>query len=174
MPRGIDPGLRNRVYRHLKLSLSIASSVMVGAMMFLTFADVVARYVFNSPILGAYELTEVLMGLVIFGGLPLVSVARTHISVDFLSMALPARARQIQSGALNLICAAVSGVLAWRTWLYAGLLSRVGETTLELKISMGGVTYIVAVLMGLTAAVFLFNTLTMLSPREQKQQGRGY
>ena len=44
---------------------------MLFAMMALTFVDVIGRYVVNSPLLGAYELTEVLLALVVFGAVPL-------------------------------------------------------------------------------------------------------
>jgi TRAP-type C4-dicarboxylate transport system permease small subunit len=119
-------------------------------------------------------MTEVLMGLVIFGGLPLVSAARSHIAVDFLTNALRPRPKRFQTLGLDLVCAAVSGVLAWRTWLYAGVVSRAGETTLELKISMGLITHVVAVLLGFTAIVFLFNAWIMLISTAQVGRRRGH
>lgn len=146
----------------LQMALSIGSAAMVGFMMFLTFADVIGRYVFNSPILGAYEITEILMGLMIFGGLPLVSRARGHITVDFLSAALPRRLRIIQTVFLDLVCTFVAGMLAWRTGLYAQRMVQAGETTLELKISWSLISYVISFLLIITALVFLANAWTCI------------
>lgn len=150
-------GRRPAVYRALHLTLSLASGAMVGALMFLTFADVVGRYVFNSPILGAYELTEVLMGLLIFAGLPLVSAARKHISIEFIPAVLSPRIRRIQAIGVELLCSAVAGVMAWRIWLYGGRLIQSKETTLELRISRGLIAYAMSVLLMLAAVFFLAN-----------------
>jgi TRAP-type C4-dicarboxylate transport system permease small subunit len=140
--------------------LSVASAVLVGFMMFLTFADVLARYVFNSPILGAYEITEVIMGLMIFGGLPLISGRRTHISVDLFVSSLPDRLKTIQKISMDLICGLVAGILGWRAWIYAGRMAEAGERTLELKLSWGVIIYVVSVLLFITAWIFISNAWT--------------
>ena len=142
------------IIKALKGTLSIGSAATVGSMMLLTFADVIGRYVFNSPIMGAYEITEILMGLMIFGGLPLVSRARGHITVDFLAAALPPRLRAVQTVFLDLMCSLIAGVLAWRTCLYAGRMVQAGETTLELKISWSLISYVISFLLAITALVW--------------------
>ena len=52
-----------------------AAAAILFAMMVLTTVDVVARYVFNRPLRGAFEITELLLVVLIFAGLPLVSLA---------------------------------------------------------------------------------------------------
>ena len=157
------------IAKTLKRILSIGSATMVGIMMFLTFADVIGRYVFSSPILGAYEITEILMGLMIFGGLPLVSRARGHITVDFLASALPPRARVIQTVLLDVVCSIIAGCLAWRTWLYADKMVRAGETTLELKISWSLISYVISILLIITALVFLANAWSCVTQRKLRK-----
>ena len=44
---------------------------MIFVMMVVTTIDVIGRDVFNLPLFGAFEMTEILMGLVIFAGMPL-------------------------------------------------------------------------------------------------------
>src|SRR5438309_6380198 len=61
-------------------------------MMCLTFVDVVARYLFNSPIRGGFELTELTLLVLIFAGLPLVSHGDEHVTMDFIDRMLPPRA----------------------------------------------------------------------------------
>jgi TRAP-type C4-dicarboxylate transport system permease small subunit len=52
------------------------------AMVLLTFADVIGRRFFNIPIYGAHYLTEHLMAVIVFSGLPLLTSARGHLAVD--------------------------------------------------------------------------------------------
>jgi TRAP-type C4-dicarboxylate transport system permease small subunit len=85
--------------------------VLVGAavlatfgMMCLTSADALSRYLFNSPILGAYEITEkYLMVAAIFLGLSYAFRGGVFIRVTFLVDRLPPFARQIANHAAHLI-----------------------------------------------------------------------
>ena len=66
-------------------------------MMLLTFVDVVARYVFNRPLRGAFEVTELMLLVLIFAGLPLVSFADEHAVMDFIDRLLGPAARSAGS-----------------------------------------------------------------------------
>ena len=55
------------------VALGAAASLLLLVMMLLTFADVLGRYVFNTPLRGAFEITELALLSLIFAGLPLVS-----------------------------------------------------------------------------------------------------
>jgi hypothetical protein len=50
----------------------VAAALLFGLMM-LTAVDVVSRYIFNWPLRGAFELTELGLLVLIFAGLPLAS-----------------------------------------------------------------------------------------------------
>ena len=69
--------------------LGFAASALLTLMMVLTFADVVARYLLNRPIRGAFEITELTLLVLIFAGLPLVSHADEHVTMDFIDRILP-------------------------------------------------------------------------------------
>ena len=56
--------------------------------MLLTYADVIGRYIFNWPLRGAFEITELLLLVLIFAGLPLVSRADEHVTLDFIDRLL--------------------------------------------------------------------------------------
>jgi len=148
---------RPSAIKRINQGLSLAAGGMVGILMFLVFIDVVGRYLFNWPIFGAYELVEVLMGSLIFAGLPLVSRAQQHISVDFVSNLLPNRLKPIQGLIVNLLCAVAAMVISWRIWVYGERLNRVNETTLELQIPRGIIAQAMAVMVALTALAFFLN-----------------
>ena len=74
------------------------------AIMVLTFVDVVARKLFGHSLPGALELTELLMVVVIFAGLPLVSLHGEHVVFDSLDPLLPRAVRRVQ-GCSSTCCA---------------------------------------------------------------------
>ena len=51
-------------------------------MVLLTFADVIGRRLFGTPVFGAHDATEHLMAIMVFCGLPLMTAARGHLAVD--------------------------------------------------------------------------------------------
>src|SRR6266571_6884493 len=83
--------------RRVDAVLGIAASALLLCLMLVTFVDVVARYLFNRPIRGAFEVTELTLLVLIFAGLPLVSHADEHVTMDFIDRMLPARAGSMRS-----------------------------------------------------------------------------
>lgn len=84
--------------------LLFAGIVAMLAMMCLTSADALSRYLFNSPILGAYELTEkYLMVASIFLGLSYAYRGGMFIRVTFLVDRLPPTLKVIVNTVVQLI-----------------------------------------------------------------------
>ncbi len=106
----------------------------LAAMMFLTTADVTGRYFFNSPILGAYEVTEYLMLLVVFSFLAFAQAEKAHISVDILFAGLPHRVQAVISRLNHLACLLITILMTWMGIKQAISLSHTGEMSTLLKI----------------------------------------
>ena len=70
--------------------LGAAAAVLLFCLMALTTVDVIGRYLFNRPLRGAFEITELLLLTLIFAGLPLVSRADEHVTMDFIDRLLGA------------------------------------------------------------------------------------
>lgn len=62
--------------------LGLAATLVLLSMMCLTGADVLARYVFNAPIKGAFELVEIMMVLLVYLAFPLAILAKAHVEVE--------------------------------------------------------------------------------------------
>lgn len=79
------------------------SSIVLMAMMLLTFVDVIGRYLLNKPLFGAAELVSTLLAFTIFTGLGLVNARDQHIGVDLFEptvrQALPRFHRVLTRGA---------------------------------------------------------------------------
>ena len=139
--------------------LGIAASVLLFCLMALTFADVVARYLLNRPIRGAFEITELGLLVLIFAGLPLVSHADEHVTTDFIDRMLSERIAALWVRVMHAVCAAIMFFLTWQVWIKAGRISGYGDTTDVLRILVGPFIYFMAAMIALTGLVHLFKIL---------------
>ncbi len=96
--------------------LARAGAVALGIMMALTFFDVLGRELFNSPIVGTVEVTELLMGMMIFLGIGLTTRTRGHIRVDILIMRLPARLQAFLEIITLAIAIVFTSLICWELW----------------------------------------------------------
>ena len=136
--------------------LGIAASALLFFMMVLTFFDVVGRYLLNRPIRGAFEITELGLVVLIFAGLPLVSHADEHVTMDFIDRVLPDRVRRAWIRAMHAICAAIMFLLAWQVWIKATRIAGYADTTDVLRVPIGPFVYFMALMIGLTGIVHVF------------------
>ena len=136
------------------LCSALAASALF-AIMALTLVDVGGRKLLDTSVPGSLELTELLMVVVIFAGLPLVSLRGEHVVFDSLDPYLPAGLRRVQDALVDLLCALALGGVAWLMWVKAGQMTEYGDTTAQLKITQGPFVYLMSLLCALTAVVHL-------------------
>ena len=67
--------------------------------------DVIGRYFFAAPLLGAHEMITLAMGIMIYLGMPLVTASREHLVVDLAGSALSPTGKRIQQIIVNAIAA---------------------------------------------------------------------
>ena len=137
-------------------------------MMALTFADVVARYLLNRPIRGGFEITELTLLVLIFAGLPLVSHADEHVTMDFIDRILPPSLRGAWIRVMHGVCAAIMFFLTWQVWIKATRISSYADTTDVLRITIGPFVYFMALMIALTGVVHLFKVYSPGPPRRQQ------
>ena len=97
--------------------------------MVLTFFDVGGRKFLDHSIPGSLELTELLMVVVIFAGLPLVSLRGEHVVFDSLDPLIERTIRRAQGLVVDLIVTALLAGMAWLMWSKAGQMAEFGDTT---------------------------------------------
>ena len=114
--------------------LAVVVCAMLMALMALTFADVIGRYLFNSPIPGTAELTELGMGILIFAGLPLATASRGQITVSLFDRLIPASLLPVLDGLIALFSTVVLGVFAWRIGADAAYRGGFGDMTTYLHL----------------------------------------
>lgn len=141
--------------RLLTALCGVLAAVALFAIMALTLVDVSGRKLLSQSVPGSLEMTELLMVLVVFAGLPLVSLRGEHILFDSLDALLPRWLQRAQQALVDLFCAAALFGLAWLMWDKAGQMAQYGDVTAQLKLPLGPFVQIMSVLCGLTALIHL-------------------
>lgn len=142
--------------------LGTLAAIDLAAMMVLTFIDVTGRKFFASPIYGAYELTEFMMGVLIFSALPLVTAREGHVTIDVFDHFIAPAIGHWQRFLVNLLSTLVLAFLGWRLWILSASHLRTHEVTMTLHIPHGPFSRVFAVLAILAALASLVITIDHL------------
>jgi TRAP-type C4-dicarboxylate transport system permease small subunit len=145
--------------RHADSLLGVAASAILLAMMVLTVVDVVARYVFSRPIRGAFEVTELMLLVLIFAGLPLVSFSDEHAVMDFVDRLLGARGQRGIERLVQGVNAAFMFLLTWLVWRKADRIWAYGDTTDVLRIAYGPFVYFMALTLALAGLIHVYKVV---------------
>ena len=157
--------IERRWERRADAVLGVAASAILFCMMMLTFVDVIARYVINRPVRGAFEITEMMLLVLIFAGLPLVTHAGEHVTMDLIDRLLGPRLRSLLTRLTELACAGLMFFLTWQMLLKAGKIAGYGDTTDILRITVGPFVYFMAAMIGLSGLVHLSRVFLLPASR---------
>ena len=136
------------------LSALLCSSALF-AIMAMTFFDVIGRKLASHSIPGSFEITELLMVVVIFAALPMVSQRGEHVMFDSLDGITPAWLLKIQKSLVSIFSAVAMLGLGWLMWQTGNQFVESGETTAQLKLLKAPFVYGMGVMCGLTGLVHL-------------------
>ena len=116
--------------------LALAGGLLLVGVLLMTVASVAARYLFNAPIPGDYEITELACGVAVFAFLPYCQLNRANIVVEFFTARLRGRSKRLLDIVHAFAFTAVAALMAWR--LAVGGLGKLsdGQTTLYLGIPL--------------------------------------
>jgi TRAP-type C4-dicarboxylate transport system permease small subunit len=114
--------------------LALAGGLLLVGVLVMTVVSVAGRYLFNAPIPGDYEITELACGVAVFAFLPYCQLNRANIVVEFFTARLGNRSKRVLDTVHSLVFTVVAVLMAWR--LAVGGLSKMadGQTTLYLGI----------------------------------------
>ena len=147
----------------IQRAVSLLLVLMLSAMVALTFTDVVGRRLFNTPVFGANDITEHLMAVIIFAGLPLLTARRGHLSIDLFDHWLLRPRWRLWHKAVDLLIAAVLGLIAWEYYLAIEEARTINEISPALSIPRAWMYTFIA----LTTALAAF--LALLAPPPQAE-----
>lgn len=142
------------------------------ALMSVTCVDVVGRYIFGSPLVGSVELTELLLGSLIFTSLPLVTWRKEHISVDLMEGLMNHRVRSLRDVLFNIAIAISLFAIGDKVWQLATRSHRYEEVSEYLELPIYYLIYFLAITCWLTAITCVVLILTHLFDKHYPTQGR--
>jgi TRAP-type C4-dicarboxylate transport system permease small subunit len=131
------------------------SATVVAAMMFLTGADVLLRYVFNRPIMGSLELTEFMMSMTVGFGLAYCALKKGHIRVDLVLMYVPRKAQRIMDVIAYVTSFCFYCLIVWQVFLNGRSLMGSKLTSSVLFIPVYPFVYLLVIGAAILALVFL-------------------
>jgi len=152
-----------RLDRPLQQALGVASAAVLFLMMLTTAVDVAGRYLFNKPLAGGFELTEIMLAALIYCGLPLVSARRAHIVIDTFDGFFSRRVKRGLDMAAEVICAAALAGVGFLIFRRAIRVAEYGDTTSVLKLPLAPVAYLMATMIVIAAVIHL---LLILVPHQ--------
>jgi TRAP-type C4-dicarboxylate transport system permease small subunit len=137
----------------LDWTLGLVIAATLFSMMWITFVDVIGRYLFNHPLQGAYEITELSLAVLVFGGLPLVTQRREHVATPLFDSFLHGAARRLKELAVDFAGVVACSVLAWRLWLQAGITEGLHTQSQVLHVPMAPFVYFMALTSAISTVV---------------------
>jgi TRAP-type transport system small permease protein len=133
---------------------------------FATVADVLMRFLFNSPIVGVRDTASLFVAVAISCAFPICLVERRHITIKFLSKILGTKGNANLEIFGHLITLIIFALMAWRLWLYTDQLVLENETTKVLGWPIApwwrGMTIIIAYCVPVQLVVFLQSVQTSI------------
>ncbi len=108
-----------RLLDGLCAGLAVVSGLILLALIGLTFVDVVLRYIFSAPFLGAKDLLQMGMVLVISLAFPFTWRMGGHIVVDLIPDYGVQALTRARDSAVRLIGILIFALLAWQAWIRA-------------------------------------------------------
>lgn len=156
----------------IRRAVETAMAILLLAMVALTFADVIGRRLFAAPVYGAHDLTEHLMALVVFTGLPLVTAAGAHLTIDLFDRLVGHRRMAWWRVLTAMLVVAVLALVAWlflRHGLNAG---RISEVSQALRAPRAPLYFVMAASCALSAIAALAVALTgpMIDPADAHKE----
>ena len=144
-----------RATRAIEACLGGLGGLALLAMMAVTVIDVVGRSLLDRPLPGGFELTEILLALMIFLGLPLVSMRGGHVTITLIDAWFAPGAARLRDGAIALVCATICGGIAWRLWVLGERLLSYGDVFDFLPLSKAVIAFPMRILAAVAALLLV-------------------
>src|SRR5262245_22853052 len=151
--------------RALRL-LALGAGIVLLGLLGLVIFDVIMRYVLRLPFLGAYEMTELAMVLIVFLALPYCAATGGHVAVDVLAPILDRPGFRWLNIVIHLAGALLMAVIAWQATIHALGSAARGEATNMLKIPQQPFVLVTAACAALFAVVLLVQAWRTFRPSQ--------
>ncbi len=126
--------LVGRVLNALCRAFAVGSGVTLILMALMSFTSIVGRGLFSKPILGDYELVQMMSAVAVTMALPFCQMIRGHLIVDFFTTGAQKKFNKACDIVASLILAVAGFVFAWRITLGMFELRENGDASMLLNL----------------------------------------
>lgn len=155
-----------QVWRWVEIFLETVISLCLVAMTGLTVIDVAGRYFLGMPLQGAFEISELLMGLTVFASLPLATRSDAHLTIGLLTDRLYGRAQLVHRVTILVISFLALAFIGWRMGVQTSIFHQSQIATGSLRLPIWPVAAVMSVLGWFSALVALVLTVRALTDRD--------
>ena len=146
-------------------ALAVVSGLILLALIGLTFVDVILRYIFSSPILGAKDLLEMGMVVVISLAFPFTWRIGGHIVVDLIPDYGIKFLTTLRDVVVRLIGIEIFRHLAWNAWVRAGDAKLFNEATNMIEVPFQPFFWILSIAAGFQVLLLVFEVVRLVLGR---------
>ncbi|MBN2060792.1 MAG: TRAP transporter small permease [Deltaproteobacteria bacterium] len=111
-------GLLDRIIRPVGGLLQGIGLSLLLLMMLLTVSDVILRYLFNRPIVGAFELTEFMMVIFVVFAFVTCAIQKGHVAIDLIMSKMPSKIQSIFGCITTVLSILILSLITWQGFLY--------------------------------------------------------
>jgi TRAP-type C4-dicarboxylate transport system permease small subunit len=111
--------LTGRILKELCRVLTYTAAAILGLSIFYIALGVIARYIFNRPFRGDFEIIVLCAGIVGSFGLAYALMEDAHIRIDIVTQRFPRRPRLVLNVVTYFFGFAFWGIIAWASTIYA-------------------------------------------------------
>ena len=111
-------------------AFAVGAGILLILMAAMSLASIVGRTFLGKPILGDYELVQVLCAVAVSMSLPYCQIARGHVIVDFFTTRMSTSVNRVLDVAAGLLLAGLAFVVAWRLAIGMVDLKRTGDASM--------------------------------------------
>ena len=155
-----------RIVSALNRPLTIVAGSALAFVISITVADVILRF-FGSPIPGTFELVCLAGGVLICFSIPLTSLAKSQIQVEFLVVKFPPGLRKLVTVITKCLGIALFLLLAWNIVLLGNDLRESGEVSIVLRMPFYPVAYAIGVCSFIECLVLLCDIVKIIGGKNE-------
>lgn len=113
---------------------AICSGLMLLAMALMSVYSIVGRALFDKPLMGDYELVQMMSAVAVTMALPFCQMMRGHVIVDFFTVRNSSRTNAVLDTLAALLMATCAFALAWRITVATFELGRNNDASMLLNL----------------------------------------
>jgi TRAP-type C4-dicarboxylate transport system permease small subunit len=167
-----------KVAKYINKALSYPSNLLAAlAMVAIVFAmlativDVLGRWLFHTPIPGAWDLVTVSFAIIVWGPMALAAIKGSHVALTTLVDKLPRSPRLVLDLIIAIVTSGVMGILGWRLLMFGIYLWGIKSWSGVLKIAYAPFVYFAAFACALMALVFLARVPEIVGKIRKEPEG---